>query len=313
MEIKYGRKRNGIKRELKHKINEWLESIEDEQIRKLAHDDVIVTGGSIASMLLGEKVNDYDVYFKTLETTRKVAEYYVNKFNENVNLKVSEGVNEYKPEVKIVNICNIKGETETVVQIYMRSAGVASETQGTYSYFETMNEDAAEEFAETLITDIENKEPYRPIFISQNAITLSNKIQIVTRFYGEPDKIHNNYDFAHAMCYWDHKNEHLHLPAEALECLLSRTLIYRGSLYPIASVFRTKKFIERGWRISAGQQLKMLWQISELDLTKLEVLREQLIGVDQAYMWQLIQALQDVDSDKINSAYVSAIIEKIFD
>lgn len=314
MEIKYGRKRNGIKRELKHKINEWLETIEDEQIRKLAHDEVIVTGGSIASMLLGEKVNDYDVYFRTLETTRKVAEYYVNKFNENVKLKVSENVVQYEPEVKVVDIRNIKGETETVVQIYMKSAGVASETQGQYSYFELMNEDAAEEFAETLITDIENnKEQYRPIFISQNAITLSNKIQIVTRFYGEPDKIHNNYDFAHAMCYWDHKNEHLHLPAEALECLLSRTLIYRGSLYPIASVFRTKKFIERGWRISAGQQLKMMWQISELNLSNFDVLKEQLTGVDQAYMWQLIRALKEVESDKINSAYVTAIIEKIFD
>jgi hypothetical protein len=36
---------------------------EDEQVRKLALENTIVTGGSIASMLLNEKVNDFDIYF----------------------------------------------------------------------------------------------------------------------------------------------------------------------------------------------------------------------------------------------------------
>jgi len=115
------------------------------------------------------------------------------------------------------------------------------------------------------------------------------------------------------MCYWDHKEAILELPAKALECLLSRTLIYRGSLYPVASIFRMKKFIERGWRITAGQQLKIMWQISELDLKDFDVMREQLTGVDLAYMYQLIESLKNVDPEKINSAYIAAIIDKIFD
>ena len=45
-DIRYGRKRNGIKRELVKKINEWLESISDEKVRGLAERDVIVTVGS---------------------------------------------------------------------------------------------------------------------------------------------------------------------------------------------------------------------------------------------------------------------------
>ena len=94
--------------------------------------------------------------------------------------------------------------------------------------------------------------------------------------------------------------------------MLSRELKYKGSLYPIASIFRTKKFIERGWRITAGQMLKIMWQISEIDLRKRDVLREQLTGVDQAYMSQLIGALQDVDEEKINATYVGAIIDRIF-
>lgn len=310
-EIHYGRKRNGIKRELVKKINEWLSSIDDENIRNAAEKDVIVTGGSIASMLLGEPVNDFDLYFRTKETTRVIAEYYVRKFNEKTKVK---GDVVYVPEVREETITNIKGKEENRIVIFMKSAGIASETQSEYSYFELMGENAAMNFAESAIKDIsEEGEKYRPVFLSQNAITLSNKIQLVIRFYGEPDQIHDNYDFIHATCYWDHHNEILHMPADALEALLSRTLVYRGSLYPIASIFRTKKFLERGWRITAGQQLKIMWQISELDLTNYAVLREQLTGVDQAYMYQLIEALKTVEVDKITSSYVGAIIDKIFD
>lgn len=309
--VHYGRKRNGIQRELDKTLDHWLDSINDELLRKMIERDVIVTGGSIASMLLGEQVNDFDLYFRTKETTKKVAEYYVAKFNATRSL---ESVNDYKPEVREIMMKNARDEEEDRVVIWLQSAGVAAEEQGKYSYFETLSPEEAINFAETLaVQEEDKKEKYRPVFMSENAITLSDKVQLVTRFYGEPDKIHDNYDFLHATCYYDRYNKVLAMPAEALECLLSRTLVYRGSLYPVASIFRMKKFIERGWRITAGQQLKIMWQISELDLSKYEVLREQLTGVDMAYMWQLITALKDVEYDKINSAYVATIIDKIFD
>lgn len=310
----YGRKKSGIIRELKQKVCEWLESIEDDSVREAAARDTIVTGGAICSMLLGESVNDFDIYFRSIGTAEAVAEYYVKKFNDTKKLTVSDGVRPYTPEVRRESIKNIKGETEDRICIFMQSAGVAGEDQGDYAYFETLSEDEAIKFAESLGEKEEVElSKYRVTFMSQNAITLSDKIQLVIRFHGEPDKIHDNYDFVHATCYWDHGNSNLHLPAQAMESMLSRSLIYKGSLYPIASVFRTKKFIERGWRITAGQQLKMMWQISEINLSDYEVLREQLTGVDAAYMHQLINALKGVDPQKINSAYVSKIIEKIFD
>jgi hypothetical protein len=43
-----------------------------------------------------------------------------------------------------------------------------------------------------------------------------------------------------------------------------------------------KKFIQRGWT-KRGRNPKMLFQVSELDLKNIEVLEEQLIGVDVAY------------------------------
>jgi len=314
MEIRYGRKRSGIKRELIEKIDEWLTSISDETTRKAAEKDVIVTGGSIASMLLGEQIHDFDIYFRTIGTTKLVAEYYVKQFTDiaSANPKYSG----YLPIVQTKRLLNLKKEYEERVIIMIQSAGVVGETQEEYRFFETLTEEETAKFTESLIKKEAEQGAlprYRPVFMSQNAITLSDKMQLVIRFYGEPDKIHSNYDFIHATCYWDHAKKHLELPAAALENLLSRTLTYMGSLYPIASIFRTKKFVERGWRITAGQLLKIMWQISEIDLTNQEVLREQLTGVDQAYMCQLIEALKSVEAEKINSTYVSKIIDKIFD
>ena len=68
-----------IEKIINDKITDWLKSIDDEDLRKQIKNNVIVTGGCITSMFLKEKVNDYDVYFKDIQTTFKVAEYYANK------------------------------------------------------------------------------------------------------------------------------------------------------------------------------------------------------------------------------------------
>lgn len=314
-EIHYGRKRRSIIKALNSKIEEWLKSLPPELAKK-AGKDLIVTGGAICSMFMGDKVKDYDFYFRTLETTEALARHYVTKFNEANQLKVTEGVIPYAPEVRIEDVTNIKGNVERRVMLYMKSAGVAGEEQAEYAYFEQYPDgDRAEEFAESLAHDMNDDqgEPYRPVFLSQNAITLSHGVQLVTRFYGEPNQIHENYDFVHAKCYFDYHSSDLVAPAEALEAMLSRTLVYRGSLYPVASIFRVKKFLERGWRISAGQLLKIMWQISEIDMKNRDVMREQLTGVDQAYMYQLIDALKDSDPERINSSYIATIIDRIFD
>jgi hypothetical protein len=160
----------------------------------------------------------------------------------------------------------------------------------------------------------DKKTKYRPVFFSENAITLSDKVQLVMRFYGTPSEIHENYDYAHAMCYYDYKENDLVLHSEALECILSKTLIYKGSLYPVASIFRVRKFIQRGWRITAGQLLKIVWQLNDIDLKDPAVLREQLIGVDQAYMHQLLRALETKDAtQRIDATYLAKLVDEIFE
>ncbi len=304
--------RKRINRVLTSKHEEFCASIKDGKVQRLVKKNGIITGGSIVSMLLGETISDYDYYFLNLETVEAVTRYYVEQFIElNPN-------NNIQPTVR---------KEDKRIKIFIQSAGIAADGEENvdYRYFEQGPDEAAEQYVErmaNITTDgvvreekDDDKPAYRPIFLSANAITLSNKVQLVIRFYGEPEEIHKNYDFIHCTNYWTPENGVV-LNKHALETMLSKQLFYCGSLYPVCSVFRTRKFLKRGWTINAGQLLKMAFQISELDLTDIETLEEQLTGVDAAYFFQVIDyCKQRMEKDKdfrITMPYLVSIIDKIF-
>ena len=312
-------KKKTIKKVIRSKIDQWLATIEDESVRELASKNTIVTGGCIASMLLREPVNDFDLYMRTKEAALKLAKYYVERFN----------------------VTNAKGipcaisiqEKDDRISVVIKSSGIASEdgAETPYEYFESRPDDDAsgyvgeilgssgeieEAYQETeelaLQTVDDGKPAYRPVFMSTNAITLSNKIQIVLRFFGEPDEIHKNYDFVHCTNYWCSWDNGIVLHQDALESLLAKELRYVGSKYPVCSIIRLRKFIKRDWSINAGQILKMVMQVNELDLKDPLVLQDQLTGVDSAYFIQLMSKLKEKDPDKVDAAYLVEIIDRIF-
>lgn len=309
-----------IKAVIRKKIDAWIASIEDEGIRKMLHENVIVTGGCIASMLLKEPVNDFDVYFKTKECAAVMAKYYVSRF---------------KPKNRNGIECLMSVDIQDDrVGVVIRSAGIASEdgTEKAYEYFEAKPEGAAGDYvsgvmddpgdiadmqeemeeAANQVDDAVHTSRFRPVFMSTHAITLSDKVQIVLRFFGEPDAIHENYDFVHCTNYWTSWDGGLVLRQQALESLLSKELRYVGSRYPICSLIRLRKFLKRGWTINAGQILKMVMQVNELNLKDLKVLQDQLTGVDAAYFCEVLSRLKDKDPEKVNAAYLVEIIDRMF-
>lgn len=306
-----------IARVLKRKHNEFVKSIKSEKVRDLVDKNSIITGGSIASMLLGEKVNDFDYYFTDIETVKAVAAYYCQQFAKRNKAKSTKVGRDLTPKVKVDN---------NRVRIFIKSAGVVSESKDTrdYEFFENCPEEIGENWVD-LISNLDEinseavekeKPPYRPIYFTSNAITLSNNVQLIVRFYGDADAIHENFDFVHCTNYWVSATGKVTLRQPALESLLSKQLYYVGSKYPLCSVFRTRKFIKRGWHINAGQYVKMAFQISQLDLTDINTLEDQLVGVDNAYFQQLIQWFrkkQEKDPDfKITQPYVMSVVDKIF-
>lgn len=291
-ESRVGLKAKTIKSIISRKIDKWLETIDDPDLKKKAASSTIVTGGCITSMLLGEDVNDFDLYMKDHDTTLQIARYYVKKFQANSTHTTPLDVKDEDGRIKIV----------------IKSSGVA------YVDEKAVDSESVEEtYHKTEEKSLEeSKNEYRPTFLTTNAITLSDKIQIVLRFYGEPDQIHENYDFVHCTSYWTSWDNKLVLRPEALETILSKELRYVGSKYPVCSMVRVRKFVQRGWKINAGQILKMAMQISQLDLKNLTVLEDQLTGVDTAYFLQLIQRLKDKDPEKVDAAYLIEIIDRIF-
>jgi hypothetical protein len=287
---KPGMKAKTIKAIIRKKMNAWLDTLPNE-IKAHVEKNIIVTGGAIASMLLGESVSDFDVYLRTHDAAKALADYYVGMFQQTC-----------KREIEVTDENNR-------VKIVVKSAGIASQHEEVLIDPE-MIEDTYQETEEKALANEEEK--YRPIFLTSNAITLSNKVQIIIRFYGEPEEIHANYDFVHCTNYWTSKDDELTLKEKALESLLSRELRYVGSKYPICSLVRVRKFVGRGWRINAGQLVKMAFQISKLDLENFAVLEDQLTGVDTAYFIQLIEKLKEKNPEKVNAAYLLEILDRIF-
>ena len=305
-----------IKKSLNAKLKKWLESIDDNEIKKVIKENTIITGGAIVSLLTGEEVNDYDVYFRTREAVLKVAEYYVDKFNK-THKTTAFVKQEYERDG--FGFETNKLVPNSKINIFIQSKGVLADEDAETITDET--EPILPEEDEELLEQAEkekliSKPKYRPVYLTSNAITLSDKIQIVIRFWGEVEEIHKNYDFAHCTCAWSSWDNELSLPTKALECIINKELYYMGSKYPLCSIIRTRKFIQRGYTINAGQYLKMAMQLNELDLKDVSVLQDQLIGVDSAYFDMVIGAIRSKKEKEpewqIDNSYVFELINRIF-
>ena len=289
-----------INKVIKAKLNEWLETITDEKLRHDVKNNLLVSGGAIASMLLKEDVNDYDIYIQDMDVLVRLARYYSpgEKTVLDGRLRLDYLSKEY-PDIDHNNpICPKTGE-KYVAENYVRISN--------------LKENQVKLRIGGAGIRIEEKEntKYLPVFFSQNAISLQDDIQIVLRFNGNPEEIHKTFDFIHATNYFTFK-DNLVLNKEALESLITKNLVYQGSLYPLTSIIRMKKFISRHWTINAGEILKIMFQISDLNLRDIEVLEEQLIGVDVAYFAKLIECLRGVDSSVITPSFINNLIDTIF-
>lgn len=296
MEVGY--KPKTIEKIIQNKINHWVKSIDSEELRNKILNDYIVTGGAITSMLLGENPNDFDVYFHTAEIAKEVADYYIAKVLE-----------KQKSNTKIAKIsAEVIGES---VRVFVKSSGILSDDldNQNYDYFEQTTSSVMDKF---LKGNKSEKHPYSVALITDNAISLYDDIQIILRFTGNPETIHHNFDYVHTTNYYTPKTG-LVLNLNAVTATMSKTLTYVGSLYPICTLFRMRKFLNRGWSITGGEILKIAWDISKLDLNNIDVLREQLTGVDLSYFIQLISILKKQESLDIDRSYLYNLINKIFD
>lgn len=240
---------------LSEKIDDWVKSIDDYSLRHLVRKNAIVSGGSIASLLRGEKPHDYDIYFRTEECVRKVIAYYLEKADLS------------------------KRDRDRILD-------------GLPTYYD-------------LKTQKRKFGPYDVKFITTNALTLMDDVQLVLCSHGEPRDVSSRFDFLHCQGTYDSFSGKVSLSESILEAILNKELVYTGSDYPVASLIRTRKFIRRGWKINAGQYLKMAVDINRLDFDDPDTLKNQLIGVDVVYFDRIL------NEDDPNELSVDAIVNRI--
>lgn len=288
-----------IAKNISAKIEKWINTITDEDLRKSVGNNVLVTGGCIASMFLNEHVNDYDVYIMDMDVLQRLTEYYCDPFR----LMVADGRKKEEYLKDFNNSVHVHGEE---VENMSKDKVFFDNLKQNQIKIKTAS---AGYLVEGVIDEGNNE--FKVMFISPNAISLTDNLQIVVRFNGDAQEIHKTFDFVHATNYWTAKTG-LVLNIDALESILCKQLKYQGSLYPLTTIIRIKKFLKRGWNISAGEQLKVMFQISELDLKNPRVLEEQLIGVDIAYFGLLIECLEDYKKDEITSQSLNTLIDRIF-
>jgi len=290
---------------VRSKVKEWIESINDTTLREDVKKYVLVSGGAIASLYLGEPVNDFDIYLTDRPTLLSLVQYYCKPYMDKLTIWNGElredYIDEYRrnfsreeflkhPGHQASALRNLRPEQ---IKLYMAHGGGFK--------------------PELPVVDPPLK--YQACYFSPNAISLTDQIQIVIRFWGTPDEVHKTFDFVHATNYFM-MDKGVVNNKEALESLLTKTLRYQGSFYPLTSIIRSKKFVKRGFNINAGELLKMMYQLSLLDLNDLDVLEEQLIGIDVAYFELLIKALrenQERDPEfKITVEFFNKLIDAVF-
>nr|DAP04769.1 MAG TPA: hypothetical protein [Herelleviridae sp.] len=253
-------------------MNEWVDSVPaTRQDVRQAINRCTIAGGAIVSLLQDISPNDYDVYTKTKEDCELLARYYVGLFNWDNHLEQDE----YRKADVLV-----EGEQVKVRLPAMDGAEIKQDVS-----------------------------KFRPIFISPNAITLKGNVQLIFRFYGEPEKIVREFDFEHCTGYfqrvcWENR---LVLTDDMLLSVLSKELKYRHGKYPVSSLIRLQKYIQRGYTIPTGELIKLALDISKLDLSDAKVFSDQLSGVDLQLSADVLKAANN-EFDKVQG---QAILDQV--
>lgn len=303
-----GYTKKAIKSICRNKIDDLCKYISknDKELASKLKRHCFVSGGAITSLLQGDMPNDFDIYIDNLDVLEEIGKYYTDQWN--INHKISKSFDIIKHD-----------DGNKRLEIIVRSSGIVEENEDIEE-----NEDEYDgqlppkEIIEEIDTVSEKKEEkYRVKCITSNAISLSDDVQIVCRFCGSPSEIFENYDFVHTMQAYVRVNDELLLNVDSLVSIMCKRLEYKGSLFPICSLFRLRKFLSRGWTISSIEILKIAHQISKLDLDDVNVLKEQCIGCDYFYMVSFCNALSEWRENnpdvEFSNEYMFELIEKVFD
>jgi hypothetical protein len=142
--------------------------------------------------------------------------------------------------------------------MYLTGGAVASLLQGETPkdwdiYFRT--EEAQKEVISTFVNSFSDEiavydEKYRDIVtsekvITENATSLKNGIQFITKYNGSPDVVRESFDFVHCKPYFDFRTNQLFISKEQYNLCLNKKLKINNM--KSVTAWRQEKFEKRGY------------------------------------------------------------------
>lgn len=110
--------------------------------------------------------------------------------------------------------------------------------------------------------DTSAQEKFKVKLITENAINLSDKIQLIIKFTGSPIEVIDNFDWQHIKSYFVYPDVMI-FTNDVYKLIVEKELIYTGSAYPVSSMMRLKKYIKKGWTVSNATMLHIALDIAQ--------------------------------------------------
>jgi hypothetical protein len=125
-----------------------------------------------------------------------------------------------------------------------------------------------------------------------------HRVQLIRVLTGTPQQIIDSFDFT--ICQGAFDGERFILGADFLQHIAQRRLVFNiAAEYPICSLYRARKFITRGYRLSGIDAIKLGLRIHSIKIDTYADLRKQLMGIDTP------PTLQGTHSGRISSLFLT--------
>lgn len=167
------------------------------------------------------------------------------------NFSLTYGKVRKTPEYYISGGCiasYLQGDEPNDYDIYFYSAESAKEIVRLYTSDPAyMNEVATylERYRDSVVeTNVSDSETSKHV-ITENAITLKNGLQLITKHYGTPDDIRNTFDYVHCLPYYDAMTDRFIISREQFDCCINKKLKINNP--QSVTHKRLGKFISRGY------------------------------------------------------------------
>jgi hypothetical protein len=87
--------------------------------------------------------------------------------------------------------------------------------------------------------------PSNAMVITENAVTLKNKLQLITKHYGTPKEIRSTFDFVHCLPYYESVTDKLYISRDQFDLNMTKKL--KTNNVDNLTTYRANKFTDKGW------------------------------------------------------------------